>query len=66
MIKRALPDRSYVDATIYKMYEDPFTLGLKEMYARVNREQVTKTTPADATQDLEILGMLIETVKGEW
>ncbi|KAL9086062.1 MAG: hypothetical protein Q9165_007274 [Trypethelium subeluteriae] len=62
VIKDSLPDGSYRESTIRRTYEDPFTLELKEVYEWVVDGKAPKTGPADARQDLEILGMLMKAV----
>ncbi|KAF2149169.1 NAD(P)-binding protein [Myriangium duriaei CBS 260.36] len=59
VIKDSLPDGSYRESTIRRTYEDPFTLELKQVYEWVVNGQIPKTSPSDARQDLEILGMLM-------
>lgn len=59
LVKESLPDGSYRESTTRRTYEDPFTLELKEVYQWVAEAKTPKTTPSDARQDLEILGMLM-------
>lgn len=60
VVKDSLPDGSYRESTIRRTYEDPFTLELTEVYDWVTSGKTPKTTPVDARQDLEILGMLMK------
>ena len=62
VVKDSLPDGSYRESTIRRTYEDPYTLELKEVYEWVVDEKTPKTGPADARQDLEMLGMLMKAV----
>jgi len=62
VIKESLPDGSYRESTVRRTYEDPFTLELKEVYEWVVNRKTPKTGPADARQDLEILGMLMKAI----
>lgn len=62
VVKDSLPDGSYRESTIRRTYEDPFTLELKEVYEWVVNGKTPKTGPADARQDLEMLGMLMRAV----
>jgi hypothetical protein len=62
VVKDALPDGSYREWTIRRMYEDPYTLGLKEVYEWVVEGKLPRTGPADARQDIQILGMLMKAV----
>ena len=62
VIKESLPDGSYRESTIRRTYEDPFMLELKEVYQWVAEGKIPKTTPTDAREDLEILGMLMKAV----
>ena len=62
VVKDSLPDGSYRESTIRRTYEDPYTLQLKEVYEWVVEGKTPKTGPADARQDLEILGMLMKAV----
>ncbi|KAL1852897.1 hypothetical protein Daus18300_011979 [Diaporthe australafricana] len=64
VVKETLLDGSYRESTIRRTYEDPFLLELQEMYKWVTEGKVPKTTPADARQDLEILGMLMKAIAG--
>lgn len=61
-IKESLPDGSYRESTTRRTYEDPFMLELKEVYEWAVKGKVPKTTPTDARQDLEILGMLMRAI----
>ncbi|GAB1200517.1 hypothetical protein APSETT444_009890 [Aspergillus pseudonomiae] len=60
VVKETLPDGSYRESTTRRTYEDPFMLQLKEVYQWVAEGKMPKTTPSDARQDLEILGMLMK------
>ncbi|KAF2009346.1 NAD(P)-binding protein [Aaosphaeria arxii CBS 175.79] len=60
VVKDALPDGSYREATIRRTYEDPFTLEWKEVWEWVAKGKIPKTGPEDARKDLEILGMLMK------
>lgn len=60
VVKETLPDGSYNESTRRRTYEDPFMLELKEVYQWVTEGKIPKTTPSDARQDLEILGMLMK------
>lgn len=60
VVKEPLPDGSYRESTTRRTYEDPFMLELKEVYHWVAEGKIPKTTPSDARQDLEILGMLMK------
>lgn len=62
VVKETLPDGSYRESTIRRTYEDPFLLELQEMHRWVTEGKVPKTTPTDARQDLEILGMLMKAI----
>lgn len=62
VVKETLPDGSYKESTTRRTYEDPFMLELKEVYQWVAEGKIPKTTPSDARQDLEILGMLMKAV----
>ncbi|KAG8161322.1 hypothetical protein KVR01_009586 [Diaporthe batatas] len=62
IVKETLPDGSYRESTIRRTYEDPFLLELQEMYKWVTEGNIPKTTPADARNDLEILGMLMKAI----
>ena len=62
IVKDSLPDGSYRESTIRRTYEDPYTLQLKEVYEWVVHGKTPKTAPADAREDLEILGMLMKAV----
>ncbi|GAM91690.1 hypothetical protein ANO11243_097430 [Dothideomycetidae sp. 11243] len=64
VVKDSLPDGSYRESTIRRTYEDPFTLELKAVYRWIVDGQVPKTSPADARQDIEILGMLMKAGHG--
>lgn len=64
VVKESLPDGSYKESTVRRTYEDPFALELKEMHRWVAEGQTPKTTPSDARQDLEILGMLLKATGG--
>lgn len=60
VVKESSPDGSYRESTTRRTYEDPFTLELKAVYEWVVDGKAPKTTPTDARQDLEILGMLMK------
>ncbi|KAB8240253.1 hypothetical protein BDV35DRAFT_374182 [Aspergillus flavus] len=60
VVKETLRDGSYMESTTRRTYEDPFMLELKEVYQWVAEGKIPKTTPSDARQDLEILGMLMK------
>lgn len=60
VVKETLPDGSYRESTTRRTYEDPFTMELKEVYQWIAAGKIPKTTPSDARQDLEILGMLMK------
>lgn len=60
VVKETLQDGSYRESTTRRTYEDPFTLELKEVYEWITAGNSVKTTPADARQDLEILGLLMK------
>ena len=60
VVKETLEDGSYRESTTRRTYEDPFSLELKAVYEWVAGGKTPKTTPADARQDLEILGMLMK------
>lgn len=60
VVKDSLPDGSYRESTIRRTYEDPFTLELQEVHRWITEGKAPKTTPSDARQDLEILGMLLK------
>ena len=62
VVKESLPDGSYRESTTRRTYEDPFTLELQAVYEWVVGGNAPKTTPTDARQDLEILGMLMKSV----
>ena len=62
VVKESLSNRSYRESTTRRTYEDPFTLELKAVYEWVMGGKTPKTTPTDARQDLEILGMLMKSV----
>lgn len=62
VVKETLPDGSYKESTTRRTYEDPFMLELKEVHQWVAEGKIPKTTPSDARQDLEILGMLMKAV----
>ena len=64
IIKETLPDGSYREPTTRRTYEDPFTLELQEVYQWVVGGKTPKTSPTDAQQDLEILGMLTNAMTG--
>ncbi|OJJ65394.1 hypothetical protein ASPSYDRAFT_40205 [Aspergillus sydowii CBS 593.65] len=63
VVKETLPDGSYRESTTRRTYEDPFMLELKEVYQWVAEAKIPKTTPSDARQDLEILGMLMKATR---
>lgn len=60
VVKECLEDGSYKESTVRRTYEDPFTLEFNEVYQWVTEGKTPKTTPSDARQDLEILGMLLK------
>lgn len=60
VVKEGLEDGSYRESTVRRTYEDPFTLEFNEVYQWVTEGKTPKTTPSDARQDLEILGMLLK------
>jgi predicted dehydrogenase len=60
VIKEALSDGSYRESHIRRTYEDPFTLEFQEVHKWLTEGGTPKTTPLDARQDLEILGMLMK------
>lgn len=60
VIKESSPDGSYKESTIRRTYEDPFALELKAVYEWIVNGQKPKTSPTDARQDVEILGMLMK------
>ena len=60
VVKESSPDGSYRESTTRRTYEDPFALELKAVYEWVVDGKTPKTTPSDARQDLEILGMLMK------
>lgn len=60
IVKEALPDGSYRESSTRRTYEDPFTLEFQEVYKWLTEDKAPKTTPSDARQDLEILGMLMK------
>ena len=60
IVKETLPDGSYRESTTRRTYEDPFTLELQEVYQWIVEGKSPKTSPIDARQDLEILGMLMK------
>lgn len=60
VVKDSSPDGSYRESTIRRTYEDPFTLELQEVHRWITEGKAPKTTPSDARQDLEILGMLLK------
>lgn len=64
IIKETLPDGSYREPTTRRTYENPFTLELQEVYQWVVGGKTPKTSPTDARQDLEILGMLMKATAG--
>jgi predicted dehydrogenase len=64
VVKETLPDGSYREATTRRTYEDPFTLELQEVYRWVVEGKTPKTSPTDALQDIEILGMLMKATTG--
>lgn len=59
LVKETPWDGSYREPTTRLTYEDPFTLELQEVYQLVVEGKPPKTSPTDARQDLEILGMLM-------
>lgn len=63
VVKETTPEGGYKESTIRRTYEDPFTLEMKEVYEWVVDGKAPKTHPADARQDLEILGMLLKATK---
>lgn len=60
VVKESLPDGSYRESTVRRTYEDPYTLELKEVYEWIVNGKTPKTTPTDARNDVEILGMLMK------
>ena len=62
VVKESSPDGSYRESTTRRTYEDPFALELKAVHEWVVAGKTPKTTPTDARQDLEILGMLMKAV----
>ena len=64
IVKETLLDGSYRESTTRRTYEDPFTLELREVYQWVVEGKPPKTSPTDARQDLEILGMLMKAMTG--
>jgi predicted dehydrogenase len=64
VVKETLPDGSYRESTTRRTYEDPFTLELQEVYRWVVEGKTPKTSPTDALQDIEILGMLMKATTG--
>ncbi|PVI03220.1 NAD(P)-binding protein [Periconia macrospinosa] len=60
VVKDSLPDGSYRESTIRRTYEDPYSLQLKQVYEWVVNGKAPKTSPVDARQDVEILGMLMK------
>ena len=60
VVKETLEDGSYRESTTRRTYEDPFALELKAVYEWIADGKTPKTTPTDARQDLEILGMLMK------
>lgn len=53
-------DGAYMESTIRKSYEDPYTLELKAFWKLVVEGQPVKTTVADALKDIEIFGMIMK------
>ncbi|KAK2877238.1 hypothetical protein FQN49_001313 [Arthroderma sp. PD_2] len=52
----------YIESTVRRTYEDPFTLEMKELYgAVVDGKKVIKTTAADAMADIKIFQMIMKT-----
>lgn len=62
IVKETLRDGSYRESTTRRTYEDPFALELKAVYEWIVDGKTPKTTPADARQDLEILGKLMKAI----
>lgn len=62
IVKETLPDGSYRESTTRRTYEDSFTLELQEVYQWVVEGKTPKTSPTDARQDLEVLGMPMKAV----
>ncbi|KAE8322184.1 hypothetical protein BDV39DRAFT_210031 [Aspergillus sergii] len=60
VLKEVSPDGSYRESTTRRTCKDPFMLELKEVYQWFVEGKIAKTTPSDARQDLEILGMLMK------
>lgn len=63
MVVRQLgPNGEYIESTVRKTYEDPFTLEMKELYeAVVNENKIIKTTATDAVADIKIFQMIMKT-----
>ena len=59
-IRDTLPDGSFRESVIRRTYEDPYTLEMKELYEFVVNGKSSKTTAADARNDIEILGMIMK------
>jgi hypothetical protein len=53
-------DGAYVERTIRRTYEDPYTLEMKELYEWAVNDQPVKTTLEDARHDLEINQMVMK------
>lgn len=60
VVKESLLDGSYRECTTRRTYEDPFALEFKAVYEWVVDGGTPKTSPTDARQDLEVLGMLMK------
>lgn len=60
VVRETLSDGSYKESTTSRTCEDPFTLELREVHRWVVEGKTPKTSPTDARQDLEILGMLMK------
>ncbi|KAF3481367.1 myo-inositol 2-dehydrogenase [Arthroderma uncinatum] len=63
MVVRQLgPNGEYIESTVRKTYEDPFTLEMKELYeAVVDEKKIIKTTAADVMEDIKIFQMVMKT-----
>jgi hypothetical protein len=51
---------AYIETTIRKTYEDPYTIEFKRLYELVRHDKAVKTTAEDSTRDLEIFGMIMQ------
>ncbi|KAM5442018.1 hypothetical protein MferCBS31731_002847 [Microsporum ferrugineum] len=63
MVVRQLgPNGEYIESTVRKTYEDPFTLEMKELYESVlDNKKIIKTTATDALADIKIFQMIMKT-----